>query len=80
MRKANLARLLAGRSDGILIAPYEQGEIGPELFQKACEFGYEGLVSKHCQRAYRAGRVSVLDQDKKSDHPAMKRVKEAHRK
>jgi hypothetical protein len=27
MRKANLARLLARRPDGIFIAPFEQGEI-----------------------------------------------------
>jgi hypothetical protein len=32
MRKANLARLLARRAEGIFIAPFEQGEIGPELF------------------------------------------------
>src|SRR3954452_22888783 len=33
MRKTNLARLLARRVDGIHIAPFEQGEIGPELFR-----------------------------------------------
>jgi hypothetical protein len=31
MRKANLARLLAHRPGGIFIAPFEQGEIGPDL-------------------------------------------------
>jgi bifunctional non-homologous end joining protein LigD len=56
MRKANLARLLARRSEGIFIAPFEQGEIGPDLFRKACEFGLEGLVSKRRDRPYRAGR------------------------
>jgi len=35
MRKANLARLLARRTEGIFIAPFEQGEIGPDLFRKA---------------------------------------------
>ncbi len=35
MRKANLARLLRGRPDGIFQAPLEQGEIGPDLFRKA---------------------------------------------
>src|ERR1700676_1042413 len=29
MRKTNLARLLARRPDGIFVAPFEQGEIGP---------------------------------------------------
>ena len=26
------------RPDGIFVAPFEQGEIGPDLFRKACEF------------------------------------------
>jgi hypothetical protein len=30
MRKANLARLLRGRPDGIFVSDFEQGEIGPE--------------------------------------------------
>ena len=29
MRKTNLAQLLRGRLDGIFVAPFEQGEIGP---------------------------------------------------
>ena len=37
---------LRGRPEGIFINPFEQGEIGPDLFRKACEFGLEGLVSK----------------------------------
>jgi bifunctional non-homologous end joining protein LigD len=35
MRKTNLARLLARRPDGIFVAPFEQGEIGPDLFRAA---------------------------------------------
>jgi hypothetical protein len=42
MRNTNLARLLARRPDGIFVAPFEQGEIGPDLFRKR-EFGLEGL-------------------------------------
>jgi bifunctional non-homologous end joining protein LigD len=42
-------------SHGGFVAPFEQGEIGLDLFRKACEFGLEGLVSKHRGRAYRAG-------------------------
>jgi bifunctional non-homologous end joining protein LigD len=34
MRKANLERLMARRPEGIFLAPFEQGEIGPELFRK----------------------------------------------
>jgi ATP-dependent DNA ligase len=56
MRKANLERLLARRPEGIFLSPFEHGEIGPDLFRKACEFGLEGLVSKHRARPYQAGR------------------------
>src|SRR5215831_13868198 len=31
MRKTNLARLLARQPAGIFVAPFEQGEIGPDL-------------------------------------------------
>jgi ATP-dependent DNA ligase len=34
MRKTNLARLLARWPDGIFVAEFEQGEIGPDLFRK----------------------------------------------
>jgi ATP-dependent DNA ligase len=44
MRKTNLTRLLARRPDGIFVAPFEAGEIGPELFRAACDMGLEGLV------------------------------------
>jgi ATP-dependent DNA ligase len=78
MRKTNLARLLARRPDGIFVAPFEQGEIGPDLFRKACEFGLEGLVSKHRDRAYRAGTSpNNWLKVKNPAHPAMQRVKEA---
>src|SRR3954447_3183910 len=50
MRKANLARLLARRPEGIFVAPFEQGEIGPDLFRAACSFGLEGMASKHRDR------------------------------
>jgi bifunctional non-homologous end joining protein LigD len=56
MRKTNLARLLARRPDGIFVSDFEQDEIGPDLFRKACEFGFEGLVSKHRDRPYQSGR------------------------
>jgi ATP-dependent DNA ligase len=55
-RKTNLARLLARRPDGIFVAPFEQGEIGPDLFRAACNMGLEGLVSKRSDRPYRGGR------------------------
>jgi bifunctional non-homologous end joining protein LigD len=55
LRKTNLARLLARRTDGIFTAQFEQGEIGPDLFRAACNMGLEGLVSKRKDRPYRAG-------------------------
>ena len=58
MRKTNLARLLRGRPEGIFVNPFEQGEIGSDLFRKACEFGLEGLVANGFIRA----EVKALDQ------------------
>jgi bifunctional non-homologous end joining protein LigD len=77
LRKTNLARLLARRPDGIFVAPFEQGEIGSDLFRKACEFGLEGLVSKRTDRPYRAGHSPDWVKVKNRKHPAMYRVKDA---
>ena len=78
MRKTNLARLLARRRDGIFIAPFETGEIGPDLFRKACKFGFEGLVSKRRDSHYRPGRSpSWIKVKNRAAHPAMEMVKEA---
>jgi hypothetical protein len=51
-------------------------EIGPDLFRKACEFGLEGLVSKHRDRPYRGGRQKYWIKVKNSKHPAIVRVME----
>jgi bifunctional non-homologous end joining protein LigD len=56
MRKINLGQLLARRPDGITVAPFERGEIGPDLFRAAGRVGLEGLVSKRRDRPYRGGR------------------------
>jgi bifunctional non-homologous end joining protein LigD len=77
IRKANLARLLARRSDGIFIAPFEQGEIGADLFRAACGMGLEGLVSKHRDRPYRAGRSPHWVKMKNPASPAMTRAADA---
>ena len=44
MRKQKLARLLTRRPDGF-VAPFEQGEIGPDLFEAAGRMGLKGMVS-----------------------------------
>ena len=74
MRKTNLTRLLARRPDGIFVAPFEQGEIGPDLFRAACNMGLEGMVSKRADRPYRAGRSKDRINVKNGNHPAMDRV------
>ena len=76
MRKTNLARLLARRPDGIFVAPFEQGEIGPDLFRAACRMGLEGLVSKHRDRAYRGGPCKHWVNIKNPNSPAMNRAAE----
>ncbi|MCD9821237.1 ATP-dependent DNA ligase [Bradyrhizobium japonicum] len=76
MRKANLARLLRGRSEGIFVAPFEQGEVGPKLFEAACRMGLEGLVSKHRERRYTAGRCNHWIKVKNRSHPAYRRVQD----
>jgi ATP-dependent DNA ligase len=55
------------------MAPFEQGEIGPDLFRAACDMGLEGMVSK----PYRAGRCTHWIKVKNRRHPAMHRVKDA---
>jgi ATP dependent DNA ligase domain len=69
MRKTNLARLLARRPDGIFVAPFEQGEIGPDLFRQACEFGLEGLVSKRSAAVGPALGVRVRKQPETAPSP-----------
>ena len=76
MRKTNLARLLARRPDGIFVAPFEQGEIGPDLFLAACDMGLVGLVSKRRDRPYRGGRSKYWVKVKNRNHPVMTRVME----
>jgi ATP-dependent DNA ligase len=76
MRKANLARLLNRRVDGIHLAPFEQSGIGPELFRHASLMGLEGLVSKLKGRPYRPGRSPNWVRVKNRKHPAFSRVME----
>jgi ATP-dependent DNA ligase len=79
MRKANLARLLARRPDGIFLSDFEQGEIGPDLFRAACDMGLEGLVSKRRDRPCQGGRSKYWIKVKNRKHPAMNRVRESFR-
>ena len=62
MRKANLERLLARRPEGIFLSPFEQGEIGPDLFRKACEFGLDGPCLEASRPTLSERQVKALDQ------------------
>jgi len=77
LRKTNLQRLLARRADGIHLAPFEQGEIGPDLFKAACDMMLEGLVSKRRDSRYRAGPSRDWIKVKNPKSPAMNRAKDA---
>ena len=79
MRKANLARILTRRVNGVFVSDFERGEIGPDLFRHACLLGLEGLVSKRQDRAYRAGVSPHWVKTKNPEYPAMLRVKDAFR-
>ena len=70
--KARLARLLARRPDGIFIAPFEAGEIGPDLFRAACNMGLEA-------RSVSAAIAPTWDwiKVKNRKHPPISRVMEA---
>jgi hypothetical protein len=70
------ASLLRGRPDGIFVAEFEQGEIGPDLFRAACNMGLEGMVSKRADRPYRAGRSKDWIKVKNRKHPAYRRVQD----
>jgi bifunctional non-homologous end joining protein LigD len=76
LRKANLERLLARRREGVIVNPFERGEIGPDLFRAAFWMGLGGLVSKHCYRPYQAGRSKHWIKIKNMQHPAMDRAAE----
>lgn len=77
LRKNQLARLLARRVDGIILNDYEAGPIGADLFGAACRMGLEGLVSKHRDSWYRAGRSEQWQKVKNPKHASIRRVKDA---
>jgi bifunctional non-homologous end joining protein LigD len=72
-RKDRLGKLLRGRPEGIFVAPFEQGAIGPDLFGAACRMKLEGIVSKHRERRYRP-RTCDWRKVKNRAHPAYSRV------
>ena len=76
-RKTNLERLPARRPEGIFVNPFERGEIRPDLFRAAYQFGLDGLVSKHRDRPDQAGRSKHWVNVKNRKHHAFARVKDS---
>jgi bifunctional non-homologous end joining protein LigD len=74
-----VALVIGIRVDGIFIAKYEQGVIGEDLFQAACNMGFEGIVSKRRDRSYDAGKCKHWIKVKNPAHPAYSRVRESLR-
>ena len=74
MRKTNLHRLLARRVDGIHLAPFEQGEIGPDLIRHACLMGLEGWSQSTRTAPIVPGRFDRWVKVKNRSHPAFSRV------
>jgi len=60
-------------TEPVSVAPFERGEIGPDLFRAACRMGLEGLVSNHRDRPYRGGRQKHWIKVKNRSHPAIGR-------
>ena len=65
--------------------PEEDGSTGPphdryRLAKAPRRMGLEGLVSKHRDRPYQAGRSKHWIKVKNREHPAVARVQEAHRR
>jgi bifunctional non-homologous end joining protein LigD len=73
-RKAKLARLLASSTAGIVFNEHTH-EDGPTVFQHACRFGLEGIVSKRLDAAYRSGPSRDWLKIKNPDSPAMRRAR-----
>ena len=71
-RKRTLAKLLRRSPAGITFNEHYEGD-GTTLFQHACRFGCEGIVSKRLGSPYRSGRVDDWLKIKNPVAPAAKR-------
>ncbi|TMJ37190.1 MAG: hypothetical protein E6G86_17635 [Alphaproteobacteria bacterium] len=75
VRKATLANVLAGASQGIWFNDHIEGD-GPIVLKHACKLGLEGIVSKRKGSPYRSGRSRVWLKMKNPSAPAVKREAE----
>jgi bifunctional non-homologous end joining protein LigD len=74
-RKAKLERLLAGAAAGIVFNEHTDDD-GAIVFEHACRFGFEGIVSKRLTAPYRSGPSRDWIKVKNPDSPAMIRHRE----
>jgi ATP-dependent DNA ligase len=72
-RKAALAKLLRRWHDGIQLVEHVDAD-GGTVFEHACKFGLEGIVSKRRDRPYEHGRSRAWLKIKNPASPAMLRV------
>jgi bifunctional non-homologous end joining protein LigD len=73
-RKAKLAKLLVRSSAGIVFNEHTD-ENGATVFEHACRFGFEGIVSKRLTAPYRSGPSWDWIKVKNPDSPAMRRAR-----
>jgi ATP dependent DNA ligase domain len=74
-RKAKLAKLLARKPAGIVFNEHTE-EDGAAVFRHACKLGFEGIVSKRLNAAYRSGPSRDWLKVKNPESPAMRRLRE----
>jgi bifunctional non-homologous end joining protein LigD len=69
-RKAKLEKLLAGAAAGIVFNEHTDQD-GATVFEHACRFGFEGIVSKRLTAPYRSGPSRDWIKVKNPNSPAM---------
>lgn len=73
-RRARLRELLKG-AEGISFSDHFEGD-GATLFEHACKFGLEGIVSKRRDLAYESGKSKRWLKIKNPQSPAMLRLRD----
>jgi bifunctional non-homologous end joining protein LigD len=74
-RKAALAKLLRKAKPGVRYSEHLSGD-GRIVFDQACKLGFEGIVSKRLDSAYRSGKVKTWLKVKNPKAAAMVRIQE----
>jgi bifunctional non-homologous end joining protein LigD len=74
-RKARLESLVRSSGPDISYVDHVIGD-GVEIFRRACELGFEGIVSKRRGSTYRSGRSLDWRKSMNPDSPAVRREAE----